>query len=180
MPTAKWTLLGCFSCWDVAIPASPPVACGCCGLTWGTNWHHVFPLWQPLLPNRSGAEEMQCLVGMWLCAGVCGGVVGWILQLKSIKSTSEELFAKLDDGLTVPKCSHNSCSCAVFKKKKEKQVSWEKNRQLSEFLFPLPPLVWLSEHDHNSSLLSDINSLIMQMALFIYLWGWPQHFFNSW
>lgn len=47
-------------------------------------------------------------------AGVHKGVVGWILQLKPIKSTSEEFFTKLDDGLTVPKCSHNSCSCAVL------------------------------------------------------------------
>lgn len=49
--------------------------------------------------------------------GVFKGVVGWILQLKPIKSPSEEFFTESHDGLTVPKCSHNSCSCAVLSNK---------------------------------------------------------------
>lgn len=85
---------------------------------------------------RAG-EDRQGLVGMWLCASG----VGCILQLKAIKSTSETFFIKSDEGLTVPECSHNCCSCAVLKKKvTHTQTHTHKLDNGSEFL------LWSSLH----------------------------------
>ena len=82
----------------------------------------------PLLSDHSRAEGRGRT--WWACGFVLVswgvGGLGWILQLKTIKSTSEEFFTKLDDGLTVPEYSHNLCSCAVL----EKKASWKRKETM--------------------------------------------------
>ena len=108
----------------------------CCLIS---SW--CFPPGGLLLSEHFRAEERG---RTWWAGGfvlVSWGVggLGWILQLNTIKSTSEEFFTKSDGGLTVPEYSHNLCSCAVLKKKK-KSFMEKKGDNGSEFLFLYPCL----------------------------------------
>lgn len=117
MSSAKGNCLGLILLFGCLTPALSP---GGCGKLWANSRHKLTPCVSLVVNScflitsgqKGGSAWWACgfvLVAGW---GVLGN--GWILQLKPIKSTSEEFFTKSDEGLTVPKCSHNSCSCAVL------------------------------------------------------------------